>query len=384
MRKWTAITAAGLMVVGSTASAQMAPVPLTANEPSRFVTSLTAEALPNAKPRTLALYPGRSFTPVMMVATQTHQWPGVYSEVAFEGTGAVVKIDDNLNILHLTIDDQPPILFDKPGKIDYEIKDLSPGPHRIRLEKVTESQDGTAAFKGIYLVGAGRDLAAKPRARQIEFIGDSYTVGYGNTSGKQQCTKEEIRATTDTSKAFGPLTARHYDADYQINAYSGRGIVRNWDGGDGDPMPMLYPYSLFDGKTVYQSAAWAPQVIVIGLGTNDFSTQLHAGEKWQTRDALHADYEATYVKFVQDLRAKNPKAFFILMASDQADGEIESEVRKVIASLQAKGESRIAFVGFSGLDYIGCNWHPSIADDVLVSQQIITFIDAHPELWQGK
>jgi lysophospholipase L1-like esterase len=227
--------------------------------------------------------------------------------------------------------------------------------------------------------------AAPVRARQIEFIGDSYTVGYGNTSGKRQCTGEEIWATTDTSQAFGPLTAKHYDADYQINAYSGRGIVRNWDGGAGAPLPKLYPYALFDGKTVYQkSVSWAPQIIVIGLGTNDFSTQLHGGEKWNGRDALHADYEATYVKFVQTLRAENPQAFFILMASDQMDGEFQAEVKKVITSLQAKGESRIAFVGFSGLDYMACNWHPSTADDMLVSQNLITFIDAHPELWQGK
>jgi lysophospholipase L1-like esterase len=315
------------------------------------------------------------------------QWPGAYWEANITGSSFLLYMSGGDNMFGVYVDGKKVDTQIKPKFNVLTYSGLSDGPHRVRVETQTESQAASYAGVRDIMVPRGTTVpaAAPVRARQIEFIGDSYTVGYGNTSGKRQCTGEEIWATTDTSQAFGPLTAKHYDADYQINAYSGRGIVRNWDGGAGAPLPKLYPYALFDGKTVYQkSVSWAPQIIVIGLGTNDFSTQLHGGEKWNGRDALHADYEATYVKFVQTLRAENPQAFFILMASDQMDGEFQAEVKKVITSLQAKGESRIAFVGFSGLDYMACNWHPSTADDMLVSQNLITFIDAHPELWQGK
>ncbi|HVZ28842.1 MAG TPA: GDSL-type esterase/lipase family protein [Asticcacaulis sp.] len=328
------------------------------------------------------------------------QWPGVYFEGAFTGGGANIQLSDPVNAYNIYLDGDLVSHISPRPHLTTRVQSWTPGRHVVRIEKASESQGSDAPLPTAYVTqrpaptGLGpvdnslednHPLPPPPaRPRQIEFIGDSYTVGYGNTSGKRQCTGDEIQATTDTSKAFGPLTAKHYNADYQINAYSGRGIVRNWDGGAGVPMPVLYPYALFDGKTLPAPTAWTPQVIVIGLGTNDFSTQLHTGEKWPTRDALHADYEATYVKFVQDLRTKNPKAFFILMASDQMDGEFQAEVKKVIASLQAQGESRIAFVGFSGLDYMACNWHPSTADDGLISQNIIAFIDAHPELWQGK
>ena len=47
--------------------------------------------------------------------------------------------------------------------------------------------------------------------------------------------------TTDTQQAFGPLLAKRLDADYRVNAFSGHGIVRNYDGNSpGDSLPKRY------------------------------------------------------------------------------------------------------------------------------------------------
>src|SRR5581483_9468286 len=98
----------------------------------------------------------------------------------------------------------------------------------VRLEKMTESQQGGSRFIGLFPTLGDVPLPAPRRARQIEFIGDSYTVGYGNVSPSRTCTREEVHDRTDTQQAFGPLVARHYDADDRIVAYSGFGIVRNY------------------------------------------------------------------------------------------------------------------------------------------------------------
>lgn len=340
--------------------------------------------IPGAKPQPMRLYPGRSITPTQTVVSQTHQWPGIYIEATFEGTDLIVRLNDSVNILRLYIDDQPPVTLTKPGQIEYEVNGLKPGSHKIRLEKITESQSDTAKFEGFYIVGQGRELQTPTRARQIEFIGDSYTVGYGNTSPKRECTQDEVWATTDTSQAFGPLTAKHYEADYQINAFSGRGIVRNYNGFIADPLPKVYPYALFDGKTAYDATGWKPQIIVIGLGTNDFSTALNPGEKWTTREALQTDYRDTYVAFVKSLRAKNPQAHFLLMASDGAKGEIRAQVAQVAKTLKDSGETRLDTLFFDGLAFDGCHAHPSVADDRKIAGLIQGWIDAHPGVWQGK
>ncbi len=314
------------------------------------------------------------------------QWPGMYYEARFNGTAVTIRLNDAVNRIKIYIDGKLADEEQKPGDGDIELGPLPAGEHTVRLEKVSESQgDAMADFPGFFVTSAAAVLPAPPaRARQIEFIGDSYTVGYGNTAGKRACTGDEIWATTDTQQGFGALTAKHYAAEYQINAVSGRGIVRNYNGGGGDHLPTVYPYVLFDKLITYQDTAWQPQIIVIGLGTNDFSTPLNPGEKWPTRDALHADYELSYTAFVKSIRARNPNAFFILMATDQADGEIQSEVKKVVAAVKAAGDSRIDFVPMNGLTFGGCDWHPTTADDKAVSATLTAYIDGHPELWQNK
>ena len=260
---------------------------------------------------------------------------------------------------------------------------LSDGPHVVRIEVVTESQRAPDNFGGFALARNAKALTPPRRTRQIEFIGDSHTVGYGNTSRTRSCTPDEVWATTDNSQAFGPLTAGHYHADYQINAISGRGIVRNYNGSAGDPLPVVYPYGLFDKRAVVNDKTWKPQIIVIALGTNDFSTPLNPTERWKSRDELHADFEATYVKFVQSIRAKDARVFFILITTGGTD-EMQAEVRKVVGQLNAAGESRVAFIPVNGLSMTGCDWHPSSADDKLIEGELVRFIDADPLLWQGK
>jgi lysophospholipase L1-like esterase len=317
-------------------------------------------------------------------ATYTYQWPGAYFEATFAGTAVYFTVGPGDEILHVWVDSKRVVSLVKPADGSYRVEGLENGTHTIRIEVANENQAAPATFGGFALPPNGKALASRERARQIEFIGDSYTVGYGNISPKRECTTDEVWATTDTSQAFGPLVARHYDADYQINAISGRGIVRNWDGTAGDPLPVAYPFVLFDKKTAYEDQAWRPQIIVIALGANDFLTALHPQEKWQSPDELRADFEATYVRFVKQLRARNPKAFFILMATDGADGEIQSQVKKVLSRLRAAGENKIDFIPMNALAMTGCHYHPSTVEDKKVADSLIRFIDSHPQLWQSK
>ncbi len=317
------------------------------------------------------------------ITTYTHQWPGTYFEGRFKGTEVHLRLNDSVNIFNVYVDGQKVASPNRPGEGDIVLGPFAATEHTIRAEKLTEAAWTTAQFTGFFVSNPANVLPAPAvLPREIEFIGDSYTVGYGNTSPKRDCPGEQVWATTNTQLAFGPLTAKHFNADYRVNAISGRGIVRNYNGGEGLHLPQAYPYTV--APQIVETADWHPQIIVIGLGTNDFTTPLHGGEVWTTRDELHSDYEQTYVEFVQTLRAQNPGAFFILMATDQANGEIQSEVKKVLAALRAAGESRIDFLPMNGLSFGACDWHPTTADDAQVAVSLIAFIDAHPDLWEHK
>lgn len=365
-----------LALVATAASAQT-PRITPAEHPPRLTPvafSITGRALP--APATDARFGPHDFT---------YQWPGTYFEAAFSGRAAYFKTGPGDVILHIVIDGRPPIPLVKPAPGIYCVSGLTKAAHHIRVDVVTESQAAPHTFSGFALPPREKPLDPPHRARQIEFIGDSHTVGYGNTSPTRDCSgQDRVWSTTDSSQAFGPLVAVHYDADDQINAISGHGIVRNYNGFPGDPVPVAYPWVLFDKKNLYADSHWRPQVIVLALGTNDFSTPLNPGEPWKTRAALHADYEAAYLRFLESLRAANPHAFFILWATDKADGEIASEESKVVDDWKAAGETRVVFLPVPGLQFTACNWHPSLADDRTIAADLEHLIDSTPEIWQGQ
>jgi lysophospholipase L1-like esterase len=316
------------------------------------------------------------------VASDRYQWPGLYFEARFSGRSVYFKTGAGDVILNALVDGHVVGTLRKPPSGTYLIDGLETGLHTVRIEVLTESQAGPNEFHGFALLKPDKAQPSTPRSRQIEFIGDSHTVGYGNTSKTRDCTSDEVWATTDNSQSFGVKVASHYGADYQINAISGRGIVRNYNGSPGDPLPVAYPFALLDHSALYEAATWQPQIIVIALGTNDFSTPLHAGEKWATRDELHADFETTYVKFIEGLRARNRQAFIIVWATDMAEHEIQQEARKVVAQLRANGEGRIDFIPVNSLAMTGCNWHPSLADHDAIATKLVHFIDERNIAWK--
>lgn len=310
----------------------------------------------------------------------TYQWPGVYFEAAFTGDRIDAKVDDGQDNLYLYVDGVHKLTLTRPGKTTVSLADLGAGAHVVRLEKASETQAATGSFEGFFVPSQSNVLPAPKYTRRIEFIGDSYTVGYGNTSRGQICSVDDVRDTTDVSQSWAPIAAKHFNADYRIHAFSGRGIVRNYDGhAPGETLPFLYRYTLFDRASVTVDDGWTPDVIVVGLGTNDFATALKAGEHWDSRESLRADAVRTYADFIKALRAKNPTAHILLMASDGANGEIAANMKAAAELAASEGVSDLEYFTFTGLDWMGCHYHPSLKDDILLSQLVIDRLTQLPK-----
>lgn len=312
----------------------------------------------------------------------TFGWPAVYFESRFHGTAVSVSVDTKDDRLQLLVDGAEKALLIQPGPASLTLAGLAPGDHVVRLEKVTESQEGGSRFIGFYPAEGSTPLPPPAHARQIEFIGDSYTVGYGNTSRTRTCTTQEVHDTTDSQQGIGPTVARAENADYRIHAYSGFGVARNYNGAaPGDSMLLRYPRLKPDDATHLETdtGAWKPQIIVINLGTNDFSTPVHAGEAWKDGDALRADYRAKYIAFAQSLMAKQPQAHLILMGSDL----FYDQVQQIAATLNQTARNPVITLHFGGLDMDGCHFHPSVKDDKTEAGFVQALIDQHPEYWNG-
>jgi lysophospholipase L1-like esterase len=255
---------------------------------------------------------------------------------------------------------------------------LADGDHRLRIEIVSENQAAPVHFEGVFGVPA-RAMVVGPRALQIEFIGDSHTVGYANTTSVRDCSAETVWETTDTGAGIAGLIARRYDADYQVNAISGRGVVRNYGGMARDTLPQAYPFSLFDKQVWYADATWRPQVIVVALGTNDFSTALTSDERWKSREALTEDYEIAYAAFLRGLRLRSPDARIVAWGAEGS--EMAAASQRVVARLTDEGDTHIAFVPVAGMNLGACDWHPDLADDRVVATALQALLDTDMGVW---
>ncbi|WP_443748139.1 SGNH/GDSL hydrolase family protein [Asticcacaulis solisilvae] len=312
-----------------------------------------------------------------------YQWPAIYFESRFKGPEVTLDLDDSSNTFNVLIDGKMFMQLDRPGTRRITLNDLGAGSHTIRLEKRSETQYATGAFRGFFVPAKADALPAPAYPREIEVIGDSATVGYGNTSAFTKCSVEDIFATTDSQQGPVVLSAKHFGAAYRINAFSGLGMVRNYDGHEHPKyhMPMLYPRAVFDDARA-DSSPWAPQIIAVAIGGNDFSTDLHADEPWKTRADLLKDYTETYVRFVKTVRQKNPKAFLLIVGPSPDRKEYADAVIGVFDALKASGETRIDHLTLPKTDNMGCNSHPNTHDDAKVAQMYIDYIESHPDLWQ--
>jgi lysophospholipase L1-like esterase len=285
-------------------------------------------------------------------------WPAVYFEARFWGSAVAVAVESGTDFYRLLVDGRERLLLKRPVGGRLTVSGLAPGEHVVRLEKLTESQSGGGRFRGFFLAASGRRLSPPHHKGAVEFVGDSFTVGYGDTSSKRSCTAEEVHDTTDTQRAFGPTVAKRLGLDYRVIAYSGFGIVRNYNGNrPGESLPLLYPRIIPGEPTPVEAArgAWRPKAIVVNLGTNDFSTPLHAGEAWASAEALHAAYRAAYTQFARRLMAAQPQARLVLMGGPTFAADVEA-VAKALAS------PRVRTLRFGGLALDGCDWHPSLKD----------------------
>ncbi|MEH0399598.1 GDSL-type esterase/lipase family protein [[Kitasatospora] papulosa] len=339
--------------------------------------------------------PGRR-VPALSVSEQAHtagrvkdhgrtvefSWPGVYFEGRFRGTGLGVVLDCAAADYDVQVDGTTVATLVTPGDTTHWIDGLRDGEHTVRVVRRNDTPGDTSTFGGFVAAPGGTVLGRPaPRDRQIEFIGDSLTMGYGNVSGTRACDPEQLRRTTNSDVSHGALTARQLDADYQINGLSGLGMVRNVAGICPDvTYRTYYDRALLnvDGDVWQNPGTWRPQVVVVNLGSNDFS-DLTPGEAW-TPDSLAAAYRTAYGEFLRELRTRNGAGTLLVAVGFDRNAE---HVRQVVEARNDAGDSGVHYwyLDQSGLDFLGCDGHTSAHDDRVIADRLAPFLRSLPTGW---
>ncbi len=298
-------------------------------------------------------------------------WSDTTIKANFQGTGISVKLNSmGDNWFSVIIDGvvKSPINVPAGSSSSYTLASgLANGNHTVELVKRTECWVGDVQFLGFTVTGGNLLAPPAPSSKRIEFIGDSITCGYGNegTSQYQSFTTKNENAYL----AYGAVTARLLGADPITVCWSGKGVVQNY-GGDtaNDLMPALYPQILSYNKTLtWDTSKWIPQVVVINLGTNDFSTSAPDTTAFTT----------AYEKLVNRIRGQYPNAHIYCAIGPMLGGDQLKNCRNCITSVVNKknsaGDQKVHFIEFPVQDQAngyGEDWHPSIKTHQLMADQL--------------
>ena len=183
--------------------------------------------------------------------------------------------------------------------------DLGQGEHLFEIIKLTESENNSLAF--LSAETDGDFLPADPcRGLKIEFVGDSITTGFGVLCRKEYGeykTKEQ-----DVTKAFPYLTARALGATYNVIAAGGWPIYKS----------KYAPYAIpdyYEGVDLTRNtekwdfSAFHPDLIVVTLGTNDFSYLADLSEEERAKE--HAEVKRRFLSFLRRLLTQNAKIVLV-------------------------------------------------------------------------
>lgn len=327
-------------------------------------------------------------------------WSATYARVRFEGNYLAVNASDtHRDYFNVWIDKDPVAEPDKIiaigkgsenstfGSIEandvYEglitlvdeadIKAIygkkAPSEHFITIQKRTEGEQGTTTFKSF--VTRGRLLQAEPlKARQIEFVGDSFTCGYGseNSVAADPFTPE----TENCSKAYAAIVARYFDADYATVAHSGMGIARNYNSKFGGwYMPDRYCCTFDmneDIKWDAKAESFSPDITVIYLGTNDFSVNLQPSER---------QFTTNYNRLLKQIKDNYGEDHPVLCMIANRDENLNKYIHDIVKGC---GLTNVRFLDFTeGIHHnddrnLGASSHPNYQAHTKLAYQVIPYV----------
>ena len=302
----------------------------------------------------------------------TFDWPGVIIRAAFEGTSCYVWLNDGNNLYNVTIDNQTPqVLVTDTADVYCVASDLADTVHTVLIQKRTEALVGKGEFNG-FILDKGKTLIAQnsPPDRRIEFIGNSITCGYGVEG--ESASSPFLPETENATLSYAALVSRALNADYMLVAYSGKGVVRNYGDANktsSDPMPSLYDRTCyFDSTQIWDFTSWIPQVVVINLGTNDFTTQPHPDK---------SVFQEAYLQLIDRVQSQYPGVTIFCICGPMVGEPCTSDIEEVVNQCQQNNEA-VYYIGISTnlltMADRGSDWHPNITGQQKITDIVLPVV----------
>ena len=279
----------------------------------------------------------------------------------------VVMVDDNYETrLRLVVNEK----FKVFDTLDLGFTGLDDGnTHTLTVYKSTESIDSHLGLKSVTTDGTFVP-GIEYKDRHIEFIAASSSTGHGNLGSP---TVSKSTDNSDCMQAFSYLTARALNSEISIYSASGWGVkFSRWTNPNTLNLFDAYKKVDFFSDEMWNVSNIIPDVIVINLGTNDWSYINNATDAAE-RDNRMEQFKNQYVDFLNYLHHAYPDCKIIIFYGLMNEGQASYDATVEIYNRALPTIPGLAKIQVSG-DGQGSAGHPSVKSHKDVAQLLIAKI----------
>lgn len=252
---------------------------------------------------------------------------------------------------------------------------------KIRIEKLSEAPFADMGIKSIHTVSYFAPSPTGEKPYKIQFVGDSITCAYG-IEGEDE-NSPFMTAEENPHIGYAYLTAKHFGADYELISQSGIGVVSCYTDIPGVKedyvlMPDLYPYEdrNFDNAHNREPVKYVrknkyPDIVVINLGTNDYSYTADIGKYTD-------EFGEGYYKLLEAVHEQNPDAAVICTLGTLGNGlmpEIENQAERYRRNISENIYTLEFPLHDTEKDGSGARFHPSAETQKKDAELLIAFIE---------
>jgi len=328
-------------------------------------------------------------------------WPASGFEVTFVGTGLEIELcsrpgrqeDVSTHVfLYVIIDGQDDPDTCRIIELNQSVgwytvcEGLESGTHTAKLIRKNandvsgNSQTGVDAYR---VLGENGYLTNPPKlkARKIEAFGDSITCGdelFENENGKNS---------NDGWRTYAAYVARQMDAELNVIAISGNGLICSLFGTKLYEVPDRFKWTdeYNGGSEEWDYSKYQAGVVLINLGTNDC-----AGVP---NNFSYEQFEQAYVDFCTRIKQAYPDCIIIAMLGMMSGrGKVWPSIEnaaKRINETYGEGTMFTLWLEIEGISDspvqhpTSTGAHPSIAAQELAGEKVIEIIEANTD-WKRK
>jgi lysophospholipase L1-like esterase len=291
-------------------------------------------------------------------------YSGCTIRTIFEGTSITLVLkEQSANHYTILIDNQLSLLKTNNSDTVYKLAENLPNiKHQLEIIRNTEWSTGNTVVIGLRIDKEASLNKPIIKDRKMEFIGDSYTCGYG-INGKSH--DEHFSYETENNYiSYGAITARNLEAEYTAVCRSGIGMFQGYGGDLKFTQPLLYDEIIQNATPHWDYNVNPPQIVIIELGTNDVSVSLD-----------EAKFIVSYQQFIEKIKNNYPKAKIVCAAGPNSGGDKWFLLQKMIHRVVNNNkQNNVYYFEFSNFIPNGSDWHPNAIEHQKMAMEFTSYI----------